>query len=215
MTAAAPAAAGFWRRTFAWMLDFLVLGTLAALLARTPMQRGWESGVVAAKLLSERTAQALVDGMLDDRTLDGASLPALVQSLLHDPKLLQPAAALQAALWQATLPWLLGYALLALAWHVGGELSPWHGSPGKHALGLRVTDLQGRRLSLLRVLLRHVAGLLSWLTLNLGHLLAALPPHRRALHDRIAGARVVRGQASKPALAGDAALPASICRHAE
>jgi uncharacterized RDD family membrane protein YckC len=210
MTAATPAAAGFWRRTFAWMLDFLVLGTLAALLARTPMQRGWEAGFAAARLLSERAAQALVDGMLD-----GVRLPALVQSLLHDPKLLEPAASLQAALWQATLPWLLGYALLALGWHVGGELSPWQGSPGKHALGLRVTDLQGRRLSPPRVGLRHVAGLLSWLTLNLGHLLAALPPHRRALHDRIAGARVVRRQASKPALAGDAALPASICRHAE
>lgn len=188
MTAATTAAAaGFWRRSAAWTLDFLVLGTIAALLAWEPMQSAWTTVRAAFKLLSDRTAQALVDGMLD-----GVRLPALVQSLLHDPKLLQPAAALQAALWQATLPWLLGYALLALAWHVGGELSPWQGSPGKHALGLRVTDLQGRRLSLPRVLLRHIAGLLSWLTLNLGHLMAALPPDRRALHDRIAGARVVR-----------------------
>jgi hypothetical protein len=43
-------------------------------------------------------------------------------------------------------------------------------------------------------LLRHAAGSLSWLTLNLGHLLAALPPHKRALHDWIAGARVVHRQ---------------------
>ena len=40
--------------------------------------------------------------------------------------------------------------------------------------------------------LRHVAGLLSWLTLNLGHALALLPPDKRALHDYIAGTRVVR-----------------------
>ena len=49
-------------------------------------------------------------------------------------------AALQAGLWQLAAPWLVGYALLALAWHVGGELSPWQGSPGKHVLGLKVTD---------------------------------------------------------------------------
>ena len=180
-------AAGFWRRTAAWTLDFLVLGTIAALLAWTPMASGWNALVASARLLSDRTAQALVDGMLE-----GVRLPGLVQSLLHDPGLLDAAAALQAGLWQLAAPWLLGYALLALAWHVGGELSPWQGSPGKHAFGLQVTDLQGRRLSLPRALLRHVAGLLSWLTLNLGHLLAALPPDRRALHDRIAGARVVR-----------------------
>jgi uncharacterized RDD family membrane protein YckC len=183
----APAAAGFWRRTAAWMLDFLVLGSIATLLAWTPMQSGWIAIRTAAKLLSDRTAQMLVDGMLD-----GVRLPVLVQGLLHDPRLLAPATALQAGLWQSSLPWLLGYALLALAWHVVGELSPWQGSPGKHVLGLQVTDLQGRRLSLPRALLRHAAGLLSWLTLNLGHLLAALPPHKRALHDWIAGARVVR-----------------------
>lgn len=187
MAGTAPAAAGFWRRTAAWMLDFLALGTIATLLAWTPMQSGWATTRAAASLLSERTAQALVDGMLD-----GVQLPALVQMLRHDPRLLEPAAALQAGLWQLALPWLLGYALLALAWHVGGELSPWQGSPGKHALGLEVTDLQGRRLSLPRALLRHVAGLLSWLTLNLGHAMALLPPQKRALHDHIAGARVVR-----------------------
>ncbi len=180
-------AAGFWRRTAAWVLDFLVLGTLAAMLARAPMRSAWDTTRAAANLLSDRTAQALVDGLLD-----GVRLPVLVQMLLHDPRLLEPAAALQAGLWQLMVPWLFGYTLLALAWHVGGELSPWQGSPGKHALGLQVTDLDGRRLSLPRALLRHAAGLLSWLTLNLGHLLAALPPHKRALHDRIAGARVVR-----------------------
>ena len=186
MTAATTAAAGFWRRTAAWVLDFLVLGTIAATLAWTPMQSGWATARAAANLLSARTAQALVDGMLD-----GVRLPVLVQMLLHDPRLLEAATALQAGLWQLAMPWLLGYALLALAWHVGGELSPWQGSPGKHVLGLRVTDLQGRRLSLPRALLRHAAGSLSWLALNLGHLLAALPPHKRALHDWIAGARVV------------------------
>ena len=38
--------------------------------------------------------------------------------------------------------------------------------------------------------MRHVAALASWLTGNLGHALAAVPPQKRALHDYIAGARV-------------------------
>src|SRR3546814_8479267 len=32
--------------------------------------------------------------------------------------------------------------------------------------------------------------LASWLTFNLGHALAALPPQKRALHDYLAGTRV-------------------------
>lgn len=36
-----------------------------------------------------------------------------------------------------------------------------------------------------------LAGLLSWLTLNIGHLLAATPPHL-ALHDRLASTRVLQ-----------------------
>lgn len=179
--------AGFWRRTAAWLLDFLALGTIAALLAWPSIRTGWVAARAAASLLSDRAAQALVEGMLD-----GTPLPVLVQVLLHDPRLLQPARALQFGLWEMGAPFLLGYALLALAWHVGGELSPWQASPGKHVLGLQVTDLQGRRLSLPCALLRHVAGLLSWLTLNLGHAMAWLPPQKRALHDYIAGARVVR-----------------------
>jgi uncharacterized RDD family membrane protein YckC len=179
--------AGFRRRSAAWSIDFLALGAIATWLAWSPIRAGWTTAHVAARQLSDRTAQAMVDGMLD-----GVRLPALMQSLLHDPRLLDAANALQSALWDMAAPFLLGYALLALAWHVGGELSPWQASPGKRLLGLRVTDLQGQRLSLPRALLRHAAGLLSWLTLNLGHALAALPPHKRALHDWIAGARVVR-----------------------
>src|SRR5690606_26061153 len=57
--------------------------------------------------------------------------------------------------------------------------------------GLRVTDRAGRPPSLPRSLSRHLAGAASWLTLNLGHALAALPPRQLALHDRFAGTRVV------------------------
>lgn len=184
--ATALVAAGFWRRTAAWLLDASALGAIATGLAWPAIHARWAMTVATANLLSERTAQALVDGLLD-----GTPAPQLLQSLLHDPLLLVPARALVSGVWAMALPWLLAYAVLALAWHVIGERSPWQASPGKHALGLQVTDLQGRRLSWSRALLRNVSSGLSWLTLNLGHALALLPPQKRALHDYIAGARVV------------------------
>ncbi|MDQ2702020.1 MAG: RDD family protein [Pseudomonadota bacterium] len=179
--------AGFWRRSAAWTLDTVAILALVIAVAWPRLLAAWGATATAMQGLSGRTADAMFDAMMA-----GTPVPAMVPQLLHDPRLLESAAVLHSALWQLLAPLLLGYALLALPVHVGGELSPWRGSPGKHLLGLAVTDRQGAPLSWPRVLLRHAAGLLSWLTLNLGHAMAALPPDKRALHDRIADARVVQ-----------------------
>ena len=180
-----PPAAGFWRRYAAWSLDFTVLGALATALAWSPLQAGWRALGVGAAQLSARAGQAMADALMS-----GTSPQALSQSLLHDPGLHAAAAAVQAGLGQMLWPWLLAYAVLAAAWHIGGELSRWQGSPGKRALRLVVTDLAGQPLAPARAAVRHVACLASWLTLNLGHALATLPPQKRALHDYLAGTRV-------------------------
>ena len=65
----------------------------------------------------------------------------------------------------------------------------------RQAAGLQVIDDDGLPPRVLRAGLRQAAGLLSWLSLNLGHALAAVPPRHQALHDRIAGIRVVRTDA--------------------
>ena len=75
--------------------------------------------------------------------------------------------------------------------HVLGVASPLQGSPGKRVFSLKVVDPAGGRPSFARAAGRHLAAGLSWLTLNIGHLLALPAPHR-ALHDRIAGTRVLR-----------------------
>ena len=79
---------------------------------------------------------------------------------------------------------------LAAVWFIAGEASPWQASPGKRLFGLRVTDREGRRPGPGRVALRFVAGVPSWLLLNLGHAIAAWTPGKRALHDYLAGTRV-------------------------
>lgn len=194
-TAAAPPA-GFWHRYAAWSLDAAVLGGIVTLVAWPRLHTAWQ-----ALGLAFRDAVAGIGEAMADALMAGIPLPRLADALLADPRLQAAAASLQAGLWQLCWPLLLGYALLAAPWHVVPECTRWRGSPGKRALGLAVTDLQGSTQSPARAALRHVAGLLSWLSLNLGHALAALPPHKRALHDYVAGTRVVHA-------GGDARLPA-------
>lgn len=64
---------------------------------------------------------------------------------------------------------------------------------GKMALGLRVTDVAGRRISLGRAAGRYVAHLLSNVTLLIGYLMMLFTERRQALHDMVAGTVVVRG----------------------
>ena len=93
---------------------------------------------------------------------------------------------------------------LVVAWiYVAGmESSPLQGSIGKLALGLRVTDLEGRRISFGRATLRHWSKLLSGpFTLGLGYLMIAFVQKKQGLHDRIAGCLVVRrGKPASPIL---------------
>ena len=63
---------------------------------------------------------------------------------------------------------------------------------GKMALGLRVTDTSGRRLSFGSATLRHFAKWLSGLTLLVGYIMAAFTERKQALHDMIAGTLVIR-----------------------
>lgn len=64
---------------------------------------------------------------------------------------------------------------------------------GKWATGLRIERTDGREPGIGFAILRHFVGYpLSFLTLGLGFLLAALSTRGRALHDLIAGTVVVR-----------------------
>jgi uncharacterized RDD family membrane protein YckC len=67
-------------------------------------------------------------------------------------------------------------------------------TPGKWLLGLRIVDHQERcPVGFSRAILRLVAySVASSVTLGLGHLLVLLRRDRKALHDLLAGTRVVR-----------------------
>ena len=117
--------------------------------------------------------------------------PAAALTLAVDPGLRDGSRALASALTHGLSSTALVFAVLLLLQHVAFEQSRWRGTAGKHVLGMMVADMRGAAPSLSRSLLRNLAGSLSWLSLNAGHALAALPPQHRALHDYIAGAQVV------------------------
>jgi uncharacterized RDD family membrane protein YckC len=59
------------------------------------------------------------------------------------------------------------------------------------AAHIRVIAEDGRGLDPARVIRRTLAGAVSVITLGLAFLPALITPDRRALHDRVAGTRVV------------------------
>lgn len=83
---------------------------------------------------------------------------------------------------------------IGLGWIYGAglESSPWQGTLGKQWLGIRVVDLQGKRIGLFRATGRHAAKYLSAVTCLLGFLMALFGSRGLALHDRLAGTRVIR-----------------------
>jgi uncharacterized RDD family membrane protein YckC len=73
------------------------------------------------------------------------------------------------------------------------ESSSWQGTVGKKLIGLRVTDLDGRRISFGRATGRHFGKILSGLICLVGFIMAAFTEKHQALHDQLAGTLVLTG----------------------
>jgi uncharacterized RDD family membrane protein YckC len=63
---------------------------------------------------------------------------------------------------------------------------------GKMALGLRVVDLNGDRISFGRASGRHFGKILSLITFFIGHFMAGWTRKKQALHDKMSGCLVVK-----------------------
>jgi uncharacterized RDD family membrane protein YckC len=91
--------------------------------------------------------------------------------------------------------------LMALVW-IASIVGPWlytalfessamQATPGKKAIGLKVTDLQGNRISFGRATGRHFAEWITGMTFFVGYVMVAFTQKRQSLHDMIAGTVVV------------------------
>ena len=78
-------------------------------------------------------------------------------------------------------------------YHAKMESSAWQATLGKKVLNLRVTDLNGARVTFGRASGRHFAKFITGLIpLGVGFMLAGLTERRQALHDMIASCLVLR-----------------------
>ncbi|RCX15460.1 putative RDD family membrane protein YckC [Anaerobacterium chartisolvens] len=63
---------------------------------------------------------------------------------------------------------------------------------GKMALGIRVVDVDGNRVSFARATGRYFSKIISAMILLIGYIMAAFTAKKQALHDMIAGTLVVK-----------------------
>jgi uncharacterized RDD family membrane protein YckC len=80
--------------------------------------------------------------------------------------------------------------IIGIAYKAGMESSSLQGTLGKMAVGIKVVDLQGERISFPRALGRYFASFLSSLILGVGYLLPLFTEKKQTLHDMIAGTLV-------------------------
>lgn len=125
----------------------------------------------------------------------GAAEQALMQGLQgSDPN---AALAAYAAFYSAMMPAMLIQLILAWLYFSLCESSSWQATLGKLAIGIRVVDMDGNRISFLRATGRHFAKLLSGMILLIGYLMVAFTQRKQGLHDIIASTLVLNGRASE------------------
>lgn len=71
------------------------------------------------------------------------------------------------------------------------ESSKTQGSVGKMAVGIKVVDMDGQRLTFGKALLRSIGKIISGMIMYIGYLMAAFTEKKQGLHDMIAGTLVV------------------------
>lgn len=165
-----PSPAGFWKRYVAYFIDILLLYIVVELLSTIyfSFQAYSQSDLLMDTLDSFRAASERGE------TPDPAILIQTLQTVL-----------LPSLLFSSTV-----YFVLAGIYFCKTESSRHQASFGKRLLGIKVTDIDGKPIALPQAIARYLAASLSWITLNLGHALAAWTPQRRALHDYVAQTRV-------------------------
>ncbi len=72
------------------------------------------------------------------------------------------------------------------------ESSAWQGTVGKQLVGLKVTDLNGRRIGFGQAMGRNLGKVLSAFILMIGFIMAGFTERKQALHDLLAKTLIVR-----------------------
>ena len=71
------------------------------------------------------------------------------------------------------------------------QSSSWQATLGKRAVGIKVTNQHGERLSFTTASLRYLGRIISGMTMLIGYIIAGFTAKKQALHDMIASTYVV------------------------
>lgn len=167
--------AGFWWRVLAWLIDSTILSAATML---------FQAAAGGSPLDMIRTNPS-TGHLFNVSYITGGVLPA--DSMPADGAQIAQAWPLHAPGWPGLLTLLLPIAYFALL-----ESSRWQATIGKRICGLRVTRLDGRRISLPRAVGRYLGKFVSALILGIGFLMIAWTRRKQALHDLMADTLVVR-----------------------
>lgn len=84
----------------------------------------------------------------------------------------------------------IGSLMISILYYAGMHASKWQATVGKLIVGIKVTGLNGQRISFGRAIGRYLATILSSV-LYIGYIIAAFTEKKQSLHDLIAGTVVV------------------------
>ena len=87
------------------------------------------------------------------------------------------------------------------------ESSSWQGTVGKRVLGIKVTDLNGGRISFGRATGRYFAKIISSLICLVGFIMVAFTERKQGLHDMMASTLVLQGSTTRGGVTFDQAPP--------
>ena len=162
--------AGFWWRVLAWSIDSAILSSIAVLLHQL---LGGGLGLIGV--------HPSPSGVLNVSYVSGAGYVTAADAL-------PPTA------WHLRPPGLVNLVglLVPIAYYALLESSPWQATVGKRVCRLRVTRLDGRRISLPRALGRYLGKFVSAFILGIGFLMVAWTQRKQGLHDLMADTLVVR-----------------------
>ena len=139
-----------------------------------------------------------IPGMLIQKMMGGdAAEAAMKQAQLASPGDPQVMLTALSQFYSTMLPAILIITVITWLYFAICESSVWQATVGKLALGIRVTDMHGQRISFPRALGRYPAKYLSTLIFCIGFLMVAWTRRKQGLHDLIASTLVLNGRASE------------------
>lgn len=86
----------------------------------------------------------------------------------------------------------LFFAIIGWLYFAIMESSAQQATLGKMVLGIKVTDMQGNRITFLQATGRYFGKILSAIIFNIGFIMAGFTEKKQALHDLMAGCLVVK-----------------------